>query len=172
MALYRSGWRAQHHRNRKLPHQQRRSVTHGRPLRPGHRTAACGDHRRRYPGGEPDPALAGIPDKRGGHPGGLSVQPTSLGEGAHLHRFSDPAPAGGSQLGRISFDCGREGRADTIAVSASRIETQRMRPRFTAERMRTSHTIALQENVMTKWHWMSLIVGATAALTACAGGDI
>jgi hypothetical protein len=25
---------------------------------------------------------------------------------------------------------------------------------------------------MTKWYWMSLIVGATAVLTACAGGDI
>jgi hypothetical protein len=38
--------------------------------------------------------------------------------------------------------------------------------------MRTSHTIDPQENVMTKWHWMCLIVGATAALTACAGSDI
>src|SRR5258708_2460383 len=80
MALYRSGWRAQHHRDRKLAHQQRRSVAHRRTLRPWHWTAACGDHRRRSLGREPDPAFAGVPDERVGHPGGLSVQPTSLGE--------------------------------------------------------------------------------------------
>jgi hypothetical protein len=38
--------------------------------------------------------------------------------------------------------------------------------------MRTSHTIVLQEKLMAKWHWMSLIVGASAVLTACASGDI